>query len=148
MSAPDPIMQLWQIQIIAGNECYESSQFLSALAHYRQAIQLAQELFDKAPTKRTAVTSLIVSYHNLADLFIKEGEPDLAESELIEVHQIVNSTLAAISTAPGDIEALIWGAGKTYSALTSFLRSRSSCLTCHPPCFSNSDGKQTKVYFS
>jgi hypothetical protein len=64
------------------------------------------------------VAAFIISYHNLADLYLREGEMFLAECEL----DIVNSKLAImLNETPADSptkEVLLEGVSRTYIALT------------------------------
>ena len=74
---------MWQVEVSLGNECYSAEQYLVALGHYHQAITIAESLLwgycnedkefqfsDQHPEPNAFVAMLLVSYHNLADLYL------------------------------------------------------------------------------
>lgn len=108
----------WKRHTNAGNYSFENEHTLTALAHYRRAISQAECLFDEGANNREAVAILVVSYHNIADLYLRESEPLLAENELNNVHQRLTNEIAKAQADPTKMDALLWGLNRTYFALT------------------------------
>lgn len=110
-------IETWKRHINAGNDSFDKYQILASLAHYQAAIKQATALLDQWHDKKAAVAALVVSYHNLADLYLREGEPLLAEYELENAHDKLNLAMQRTQTDSPDIEALLWGLNRTYFAL-------------------------------
>lgn len=110
-------MNVWKNYITAGNEKFAASDFDSAKAFYEAARTEAENLFSKWKEPDEAVSALIVSYHNMADLYQKQGHTDAARSILERVHQFI---LRAVTSTPINNRrhsALYRGSIETYSAL-------------------------------
>ncbi|WP_146122830.1 hypothetical protein [Burkholderia multivorans] len=60
-----------------------------ALADYDCALSIARQLIDAPPTARAedCVAALVVSHHNLADLYIDHGDIDAAVGHLCQAHE-------------------------------------------------------------
>jgi hypothetical protein len=112
-------MTIWKAQICAGNDCFDKCQTLSALAHYHKAIEQAQALIDHWDEPKAAVAALVVSHHNLADLYLREDKALLAEYELHKVHKNISRCLSEVEPNSLRASAFIWGAGQTYVALVN-----------------------------
>lgn len=118
------LMQRWQQQIQAGNECFNSHQLFAAIAHYQSAKQLAWELFAVWDESAEAVATVIISYHNLADLYLRRQQPDMAATELQRVHECLMAELDKTSVAglSAGQESGLSGSASMHSALLSGLR--------------------------
>lgn len=110
-------MTVWKAQICAGNDCFDKRQVLTALAYYHKAIEQAQMLMSHWDEPKAGVAALVVSHHNLADLYVREGQICLAECELIKVHENVSTCLHHAEPNSQRATALIWGINQTYVAL-------------------------------
>ncbi|WP_261841125.1 hypothetical protein [Aliamphritea ceti] len=112
-------MQRWQKQVQAGNECFNAHQLFTAVAHYQAAKQLAWQLFTHWEDPAEAVAVVIISYHNLADLYLRRMQLDMAGNELERVH---SSLLKEISEEADSAryQALLSGIRRTYQALLEF----------------------------
>lgn len=111
-------LHLWKGLICAGNSCFDEGQTLSALAHYHQAIRQAEMLVDECENTREVVAALVVSYHNLADLYLRDGHVNLADHSLCIVHQKLSDALHQSAPHSLELPALLWGVSRTYFALT------------------------------
>ncbi|MEP1449287.1 MAG: tetratricopeptide repeat protein [Paraglaciecola sp.] len=111
-------VELWKKHINAGNDNFDKQQILGALAHYQEAISLAEQLLSGHQDPKGAVAATVVSYHNLADLYLREGQPVLAECELENVHTKLSNCLNK-EKSDNKVRALLWGINRTYFALMS-----------------------------
>lgn len=120
----------WQSEIRAGNQCYKSRDIDRALMHYERAKQAACSLFSQWKDTKEAIATVVVSYHNLADLYLLMGLPDKAEYELHEVHHYVLNAMRCINDNFGShskgkyllqIDALQEASQLTNTALTQHL---------------------------
>lgn len=126
------ILAIWQQHMRAGNECFEAHQDLAALSHYNQAIELANSLLIEYEDIRAAVAAVIVSYHNLADVYLREHEYALAETQLRTVHQKMSLALKQAKPNSAQTEALLWGVNKTYFALISHKKNHTDSVISAP----------------
>jgi hypothetical protein len=115
-------MKIWKKYITAGNEKFAQSDFESAKTLYRAARNEAEALFSSWREPNEAVSALIVSYHNTADLYQRQGNTDKARSVLEKVHQLVLRAVASTSADDQRHYALYRGSITTYSALLSHQR--------------------------
>lgn len=115
----EKVLLLWKQHIIAGNDYFEKQQSLVAICHYRQAIDLAEKLLQDHHDAMVSVAAILVSHHNLADLYIREGEENIAEGLLFQVHNKLGSKLAEHCHDELQ-EALMWGTRRSYSELLLF----------------------------
>ena len=110
-------MARWQQHIIAGNHCFDRQLLSDAASHYQTAKQIAEGLFDSWPDPHTAAAAVIISYHNMADLYLSKALPTMAVEELQRVHRIFASALENQQLQPERRQALYCGVRKTYLAL-------------------------------
>lgn len=109
----------WQIEIMAGNDYFQLGQTLSALVLYRRAINLAQEFVLSQPNERNAWAALLVSHQNLADLYLSQNAIEMAERELVVVHQHFLSEVRQAMVDSQKCSCLLWGINKSYFALVA-----------------------------
>ena len=69
-----------------------------------------------------AVSALVVSYHNMADLHQKQGETNEARGVLEKIHQRVLRAVTSTPTHDRRHSALYQGSIETYAALLSHKR--------------------------
>ena len=116
------LYQDWQEQILAGNEHFENEDLVVAISCYRSAIAIAEDLIKEHENFRIAIVSLIVSFHNLSDVYLMMTEKSKAERELKAAH---DRLIGLQSEYPEDFEkqeALMWGLRRTYTALLLHLK--------------------------
>lgn len=121
-------MDEWKKYIIAGNRRFSSSEFNAAKSSYEVAREHAENLFPKWKDPEEAASALVVTYHNLADLYQKQGNFSGAREALEKVHKIVLHALVSTSIGSSRHSSLLRASIKTYSA-----------LVIHKSCFSCSD---------
>ncbi|MBU3021397.1 DUF2753 family protein [Aestuariibacter sp. A3R04] len=115
-------MKAWKTHICEANYNFEKHNIFLALVHYHKAIQLAESLLSLPDNPNEAVAAVVESYQNLANLYVKEHQNKLAESELRKVYQKLSARLSESSPETPEVEALQWGIGKTYTALMNQLK--------------------------
>lgn len=112
-------MKRWQQQVQAGNECFNAHQLFAAVAHYQSAKQLAWDLFRHWEDPAEAVAVVIISYHNLADLYLRRMQTDMAGNELDRVHDSLLKEIVDEDES-SRYRALLSGLRRTYQALLEF----------------------------
>lgn len=76
-------IERWQRVTLRGNRAYERRDRAGALSHYRAALSLADGLYGLGSANPDqALAALVISHHNLADLFEADGTPDSAAAHL------------------------------------------------------------------
>ena len=130
--------EIWRAHIVAGNESFELMQDLSAIGHYQKAILCTNQLLEINNNFRNYVAALIVSFHNLADVFVRLQEYQLAEFELVDVHEILLNQWHQSTEYSHEYDILQWGLSKTYLALASHVKAHNSKTIVMAPSVSNS----------
>jgi len=120
-------MNIWKNYITAGNEHFAQSNFESARALYEAASQEAEVLFTSWREPDEAVSALIVSYHNMADLYQSQGDSDMARSILEKIHKFLLRSVASTPVEDRRHSALYRGSIETYSALLVHKRCHILC---------------------
>lgn len=110
-------MERWKSYTQAGNAAFEAGELEAAEGHYQQARERAEKLLDLWLVPAEAVAALVVSYHNLADLYFRQGRDQAAVSSLQTVHQMLMRRLRSTDTDPARREALMQGVNRTYPEL-------------------------------
>jgi hypothetical protein len=106
-------LELWKIEISTANNAFIHGQHLQAFHHYEMALQLAKtgvknlltaddatNLLDEAERQ---IAALVVTHHNLADLFQQSGELINTIAHLCDAHETLFQLSHHIHT---DIRAL------------------------------------------
>ena len=75
----------WERETKTGNLYFSSNKFEQAQNNYFRAKKIAIKLFKDEKENESAVVALVVSYHNLAELYKKQNELNLAYMELNEI---------------------------------------------------------------
>lgn len=68
----------WKHKTLVGNQAHERGDIESAKADYQLALRRAQQLFFGWFDREEAVAAVLVSYHNLADVYETLAKPDRA----------------------------------------------------------------------
>lgn len=132
MQQAELTMGQWKIHICAGNRCFEAEQNMTASGHYHRAIALADALLSGHDDPRAAVAALLVSHHNLADLYLRANQLTLAEDELRSVHQKLSLALNGVQPNTAQSDALLWGVSRSYFALIAHCKNHPAQVTCVP----------------
>lgn len=125
-------MEQWKTCMRAGNQCFEAQQYDGALTHYQAGCERALQLFTLWFDRQQAVAALVVSYHNLADLWLAMGNPEEAEQQLRRCYDYLFSTASSAQSLTEIDEALMQGLRRSYSRLLSHIRLYGSQLPSMP----------------
>ena len=118
----DDEFNIWKSHICAGNKCFDDKKTVPAIVHYQKSIVAAEDLLEHSDNDRAAVAAVIVSSHNLADLYIQANEIALAENELRNVHFKLTALLDGADNNSDRFDAILWGASRTYFVLVRHLQ--------------------------
>ncbi|AFJ03610.1 hypothetical protein Q7C_2485 [Methylophaga frappieri] len=90
----DAISQRWKNTINDGNHAYQKQHYQPAKSYYLAACQLAMQMNVMIDYNDTSLSMLAISYQNLADLYFRQKDMDLAlttyqalHATLLETHQ-------------------------------------------------------------
>ena len=114
------LVERWKNHVIAGNRFLIEQDLRSAATQYELARQCAETIFTKWSNPSEAVSALVVTYHNIADLQRKQGNTESIKYYLQTVHSIVLRALTATPIGHQRYSALLSASKRTYSALVSF----------------------------
>lgn len=126
--APESMMLAWENAIRQGNQAYTQHQDQLALQQYQVALNQAKSLLRDCVQAGeqvvlpldTILAAYVVSHHNLANVYARQGDVNTAACRLCEVHQC----LSRIGTDPGMECALREAAQRhgqrTYQELLNF----------------------------
>lgn len=114
------IIDRWKYYIVAGNQCFLKKEFDAAACQYEFARQCAETIFDEWVNHCEAVSALVVTYHNIADLQRKIGNGNALLFYLERVHSRVLNKLLVTPISHKKHRALMGGSKRTYSALISY----------------------------
>ena len=95
----------WEQVIIAANRDYEIDAYNMARMRYLSAISIANSMIEIAPCARPVVGALLVSYHNLADLFERLKQ----QGEAAKLHQTLQTHIHKLAYQFPDSPVLCWG---------------------------------------
>jgi len=115
-------MEQWKQHIMLGNQCFDERQLLTAMTHYQSAKSRAHVLFEHWFNPEQSVAALVVSYHNLADLYLREDNPAMAEKELRSIYDYILTQLDKDLPDVKRKRALLHGLKQSYTALLSNLQ--------------------------
>lgn len=120
-------MDEWKKNIIAGNRRFSRSDFNAAKSSYEVARQHAENLFPQWLDPDEAASALVVTYHNLADLYQTQGNYSAARNSLEKVHKTILRALVSTSIESARHSSLLRASVKTYSALIT----HKNCYSCN-----------------
>ena len=106
-------LELWKLEISAANDAFIHGRHAKAFSHYEAALSLAktgvegllaaQEVLSLLAEAERQIAALVVTRHNLADLYRQSGQLDKAIAHLCAAHE----TLFQLFHHPhGDIREL------------------------------------------
>ena len=90
-------MNLWKNYIVKGNERFAANDLEAADALYRAAKREAESLFETWKDANEAVSALIVTWHNIADLYQRQGDTAAARETLENIHKKMLRKVLALS---------------------------------------------------
>lgn len=125
-------MEQWKISMRAGNQCFEAQQYNEALSHYEVGGERAKQLFTVWFDRPQAVASVVVSYHNLADLYLAMGQPEPAERQLRHCYDYLFTAVADAGDLAEVDESLLQGLRRSYGRLIAHIRLYGTCLEAVP----------------
>ncbi len=112
----------WETSIKKGNKYFDSNNLDQAKKSYVVAKELALALFENGINPERAIPALIISCHNLADLYQKREQLKLAYQELDEVDSFLVNYLDTAKKNFKKINAIRRGIDKTRAELLSFIQ--------------------------
>jgi len=114
------MVEQWKHYVIAGNQGLLNKEYRSAARQYELARQCAENLFVKWGNPDEAVSALVVTYHNIADLHRKQGNAGSILYYLEKAHDVILRSLISTPIGGQRYLALMGASKKTYSALVSY----------------------------
>jgi len=117
----DPFIE-WEIKIEKGNQFFADNDFGEAKEEYLCAKELAHQIFESMVSPDSAVPALVVSYHNVADLYKKERKFNQAYQELDEINSYLVSCLEKVGKNSKRSNAIRRGIDMTHAELLSFIQ--------------------------
>ncbi len=124
-------MGKWKQLIVAGNQLFEERRFDEALDYYQQAKERAHTLFNIWPDENAATASLVVSYHNIADLHSENGHRHLAYSALQDIHDFLSNQFKVCQKNESRRMAVLQGISKADVELIRFLSAHKAYQASH-----------------
>ena len=112
----DILYKEWSDAISQGNEYFENYHTLLALFCYLKAIELVDPLIKHQPTSRQSLGALLLSYHNLSDLYVRENSLRQAWNALVQARQRVIAVFCKHGETPGTC----WGCQLAHRQLSWF----------------------------
>lgn len=126
-------MEKWKQHILAGNAFFDARQMQQAAAEYQAAKERAEELFAVWFDDDEATAAVVISYHNLADLYAQQGETAKAEVELRHVLQVIQHALSEPRCSQARRKALMSGERRAHVELVNFIRAQGAATGETPP---------------
>ena len=115
-------MEKWKQHVLAGNAFFDAQQNQQATAEYQAAKERAEKLLAVWLDEHEAVAAVVISYHNLANLYVRQGETAKAEAELRHVLRLIQHTLSDPRCSPARREALMSGERRAHVELLNHIR--------------------------
>jgi len=112
----------WETKTARANHCFDQESFDDAKKNYISAKYLALKLLENTDQPDRAVAALVVSYHNLSNLYQRLNQLKRAYSELDEVDAyLANYLVSGLSCV--DLKCAVHhGIAKTRAELFSFVK--------------------------
>ena len=110
-------MRKWKTLIRRGNQYFFCQNFDQAMQCYEAARRQAEWLFDDWDEPEEAVSSFVVTHHNIADVYQKRGEVAAAREILESVHAFILKAVTSTPISDGRHPALYRASIITYSTL-------------------------------
>ena len=110
-------MNVWKSYILAGNKCFASDDLESAQDLYLAARKEAENLFCSWREPDEAVSALVVTNLNIADLYQKQGQTQTARTVFERIHRFILHAVTSTPISDRRHKALYEGSIKTYAAL-------------------------------
>lgn len=114
-------MQDWRKAIDQGNQHYLNRQWQAAERYYRLALDYADQHLAQWPDADEAVAALVVSHHNLADLYLATAASEQAARCLCRIHWQLLHTCQCRDYSSSLRQAAWRHSRHTYTELVHFL---------------------------
>ncbi len=92
----DETFEQWEKIILGGNSFYESGHIFAAIGAYSQAITLAKTLSLLSPCNGKSLSTLVTSFHNLADTYLYFYQRDDMSEALTLAYNAIEKVEALI----------------------------------------------------
>ena len=123
-------MEQWKQLIANAESCHSEGKTEQAIQLYELAKQYAEQLLDNHSSFDEALAALVVSYHNLSELYTEQDQRDKARKEMQLINKKVREIFAATPKDSDKIAVIQSALQRTHFALlhedevTSILRDR------------------------
>lgn len=114
-------MDHWKQTIQRANALYAQGYWVDAREYYLQALALAQILFERWPNPNEAVSALVVSHHNLADVHLRLHQPEESAEYLCAAHEHLLAAAGQHSLPEALRDAALRHSNRTYTELLGFI---------------------------
>ena len=112
----------WELETKIANQYFDQVDFDSAEKKYQHAKELALSLLSKGDEPERAIAALVVSFHNLADLYQKKNDLKNAHLELHSVDAYLVHYLEGGNPDSNVLNAVRLGIDKTRIELLNFVQ--------------------------
>lgn len=116
-------LERWRGAITRGNQAYECKDYDDALAHYREALMLAEGLPGHIDDAQAGVAALVVAHHNLADTYRCLQRHEQRAEHVCGAHEALYRMMADRSLDTAWKEAAFRHSRITYAEVVCFLSS-------------------------
>lgn len=120
-------MEHWKTTITAGNRCFHCGDWVAAGEHYQRALAEAQLLLEHWQDAEAVVAALVISHHNLADLYLVLGQREQAAEHLCSSHERLLQTMLDDRLAQPLRSAAMRHSQRTYTELLQFIGEYGAC---------------------
>jgi len=114
------VIDQWKRCVVAGNKAILKKEFDAAARQYEFSRKYAETIFENWLNPSEAVSALVVTYHNIADLQRMLGNQSGILFYLEKAHKMVLRELLMTPFGHKKHQALMAGSKRTYSALVNY----------------------------
>lgn len=112
----------WEQNIESGNTAFDEYDFMLAETLYKSAIQIAISVFTEQAINKQTISMLLVSFHNIADLYTCTNCHVEAEQVLGTVLAYIQKKLKKVPANSQEAVDLTWGLMKAKRQLVTFTK--------------------------
>lgn len=118
----EPCLAVWQRATLRANRAFDRGDFAAAILQYRAALSLADTFPGRSDDADAALAALVVSHHNLGELYEHAGQIESAATHVCRAHELLHEFALDVSMLACWRDAA-WRHGRvTYAALLQFLQ--------------------------
>jgi len=118
----------WENETAIANQYFKRVDFGHAEKKYREAKKIATALFENSNQPERSVAALVISYHNLADLYQEINDLQRAHYELCAIDDYLGNYLVNGIVDSKTLAAVRHGIDKTRAYLLSFIQNNKTML--------------------